>query len=246
MGRPFQDITLYGTSPFGNDTPQYWEQVSLQNFVCDLYVTKMSGYKPPKASRVTIEPSYYGIWDRTWKFGSIISIAVEFRYDKYEKMDKQEQYKYILDVIQSAMLLLSEEYNWERTVFEKAYREVLGSNFIFKIDYPPKMSKDRKKEAYISIEKTETVTSCYAVIQVNGLWSRVKLFDTRNWGCYDPVYKLVKYAKWYDTERFGLYHAESALEIWYSIQENKVAYYQSGTQYQEVGSEPFLHLRKPV
>jgi len=36
MGAPFSDITLYIPTPYSNDSPQYWEETSLENFVSDL------------------------------------------------------------------------------------------------------------------------------------------------------------------------------------------------------------------
>jgi len=50
MGRPFSDITLYTPGPYSVGTPEYIEEVSLQNYVSDLYVQKMYGYKPPKTN----------------------------------------------------------------------------------------------------------------------------------------------------------------------------------------------------
>jgi hypothetical protein len=66
MGAPFRDITLYTPTPFKVGTHEFIEEVSLINFVSDLYVQNMNGYKPPKTSRITIQPAYYEIWDRTW------------------------------------------------------------------------------------------------------------------------------------------------------------------------------------
>ena len=57
MGAPFSDITLYLPTPHTVGTPEYYEQTSLENFISDLYVQKMNGYKPPKTSRITIQPA---------------------------------------------------------------------------------------------------------------------------------------------------------------------------------------------
>ena len=71
MGAPFSDITLYTQTSNSVGTPEYIEQVSLQNFVSDLYVQNMNGYKPPKTSRITIQTAFHDIWNRTWKNGSM-------------------------------------------------------------------------------------------------------------------------------------------------------------------------------
>ena len=120
MGAPFSDIALYTPTPHTVGTTEYWEDTSLKNFVSDLYVQKMYGYKPPKTTRITIQPAYHDIWTRTWKNGSILAIAPFYSHDEYASFDKKGKYKYILDLIQVATLQLSEEYKWDRTVFEKA------------------------------------------------------------------------------------------------------------------------------
>src|SRR4051812_3443242 len=110
MGTPFSDITLYTPSPHEVGTPEYWEETCLQNFVSDLYVQKMNGYKPPKTTRITIQPAFQEAWNRTWKNGSIVDIAPYYNYNEYASLDKKGKYKYILDLIQRATLQLSKEY----------------------------------------------------------------------------------------------------------------------------------------
>ena len=99
MGRPFSDITLYTPTPHEVGTPGYWEDTSLKNFVSDLYVQKMYGYKPPKTGKIIIQTAFHGIWDRNWKSGSIVPIAPFYSHDEYASLDKQEKYKYILDCL---------------------------------------------------------------------------------------------------------------------------------------------------
>ena len=82
MGAPFSDITLYTPTPYTVGTPEHWEETSLINFVSDLYVQNMNGYKPPKTSRITIQPAYHDIWNKTCKNGSIIAIAPYFSHDE--------------------------------------------------------------------------------------------------------------------------------------------------------------------
>ena len=78
MGMPFSDISLYTPIPHKVGTPEYWEVTSLENFVSDLYVRKMNGYKPKGATRITIQPSFHGTWVKPGKIGSIISTASSF------------------------------------------------------------------------------------------------------------------------------------------------------------------------
>ena len=72
MGAPFSDITLYTPTPHPVGTPEYWEDISLKNFVSDLYVQKMYGYKPPKTSRITIQPVYHNIGIERGKMGQLL------------------------------------------------------------------------------------------------------------------------------------------------------------------------------
>ena len=74
----------------------------------------MNGYKPPQVTRITLQPDYYDIWDRTWKNGSIFSIAPLFEREKYEDLDKRGKYQYILDIVHNSMIQLGEEYKWDR------------------------------------------------------------------------------------------------------------------------------------
>jgi hypothetical protein len=239
MGASFSDITLYLPTPHSVDTPEYWEQTSLENFVSYLYVRKMNGYKPPNTSRVTIQPAFNKIWNRTWKNGSIISIAPEFNYEKFEKLDKRGKYQYLLDLIQAAMLQLSDEYKWDRTVFERACKEVIESDFTFKISYPKKMSGDKKKVANLCIEKTETITSVYADIKANASTSKIRLFDKKNVWWYDCAYLLARHSKWFDTDRFGISYGKGKIEIWYSMEKNEVVLFENSNRVTEIDFKKF-------
>jgi hypothetical protein len=214
--------------------------MAIENFVSDLYVRKMNGYKPPKTSRITIQPAFHGIWNRTWKNGSIVHIAPYFSYTEYAALDKREKYKHILDLIQSAILLLSDEYSWDKTVFENAYREVLRSNFKFKIDYPAKLSRDKNKIATLSVEKTETITSVYVNIRVKGANITKKLFDKKNAWWYDCIYLLAQHNKWFDTDRFGISYQKGKIQFWYSIEKNEIALFENGNQVDKINFGKFF------
>jgi hypothetical protein len=240
MGAPFSDITLYLPTPLTVGTPDYCEQTSLENFVSDLYVQKMNGYKPPKTSRITIQPAFQDTWKRTWQNGSIVSIAPYFSYDEYSAFDKKGKCKYILDLIQSATIPLSEEYGWDKVVFESAYKKVLESDFKFIVDYPLKKSRDKKKIAKLIIEKTETITSVYINIEDNGSTITKKLFDKRNVWWYDCVYILARHNKWFDTDRFGIGYCKGLIDIWYSIEQNEVALLESGSRVAIIDFEKYF------
>jgi hypothetical protein len=234
MGAPFSDITLYTPTRFKTGTAEYWEERSLLNFVSDLYVQNMNGYKPPKTSRITIQPGFHDTWKRTWKNGSIVAIAPFFSYEEFSALDKPGKYRYILDLIQSATIRLSEEYNWDKAVFENAYKKTWDSNFNFRITYPAKQSRDRKKSGSLIIAKPQTVTSVFVEITTKGIITAKKLFDKKNAWWYDCAYYLARHTKWFDTDRFGIAYKRGNLDMWYSISKDEVELYEQGERVGEI------------
>lgn len=224
MGATFGDITLYNPTPFERGTPEYIEETSLINFVCDLYVQKMHGYKPPQATRVTLQPAYYNIWNRTWKNGSIFSIAPLFEREIFESLDKRRKYQYVLDMVHSSMLKLSDEYKWDKNVFERANKEIVENDFSFVIDYPKKLSKDKKKQGRLVIEKTEILSMAYAVIEIKDKIVKRKLFEKKNWYWYDSIYQIAKHNKWIDNNRFGIQMKGLNFSVWYAMPDKKVLF----------------------
>jgi hypothetical protein len=222
MGAPFSDITLYIPIPHKIGTTEYSENVSLYNFVSDLYVQKMHGYKPPKTSRITIQPEYHKVWNRTWKIGSIISIAPFYCHDEFILLEKKGRCKYILDIIQVAMLQLSDEYKWDRAVFENAYGEIIQNDFAFQVCYPPKTSRDKRKTGQVVIEKTEKLTTLSLLFNIGKEVKKVKLFDNRNWFWYDAAYELAKNSKWLDNHTFGVYSKKTDKFGYYSLLDNVI------------------------
>lgn len=240
MGSPFRDITIYSPTPHPNHTTEYREEIFLMNFVSDLYVQNMNGYKPPKTSRITIQPAYHEIWGRSWKHGSIVATAPFFSHNEFVSFDKQGRYKYILDLIQTATIQLSDEYDWDKSVFENAYKKTLDSNFYFRIEYPAKQSRDKKKSGVFVIIKTETITSAYVDISINGSVTTKKLFDKKNSWWYDCVYYLARHNKWFDNDRFGVGFGRGKIDIWYSLDKNDVELYDSGQQVTEIDFKKYF------
>jgi hypothetical protein len=222
MGAPFSDITLYTPTPYQKDSPEYWEDTSLQNYVSDLYVQKMNGYKPPKTTRISIEPAYHNIWKRTWKNGSLVSIAPFYSHDEYVSLDRRGRYKYILDIIQTATIQLSDEYSWDKTVFEKAYNDVIECDFEFKIVYPAKMSRDKKRTGQVIIEKNEQTTTLSLLLITGDSKKMVVLFKNRNWFWYDIAYEMAKNTKWLDNNTFGIFSKRTDKFGYYSIPDDVI------------------------
>jgi len=240
MATPFSDITIYSPTPYTVGTPEYWEEISLINFVSDLYVQNMNGYKPPKTSRITIQPAFYGIWNRTWKNGSIVAIAPFFSHEEFSSFDKSGKYKYILELIQTATIQLSNEYQWNTQVFENAYKRTLETNFNFRIEYPTKQSKDRKKSGTVVITKTETITSVHVDININGTITTKNLFNKKNSWWYDCVYYLARHNKWFDNYRFGIAFGKGKIDVWYSLDKNVVELYEGGHKVTEIDFKKYF------
>ena len=240
MGAPFSDITLYTPTSHTVGTPEYIEEASLQNFVSDLYVQNMNNYKPPKTTRITIQPAFHHAWNRTWKNGSIVSIAPFFSLDTYLGLDKKGKFKYILDLIQSSTIPLSDEYGWDKTVFENAYRQVLESDFLFKLDSTPKQTRDKKKIGKLIIEKTETITSVYINIQNGSTSITKKLFDKTNQWWYDCIYILARHTKWLDKERFGIDYGKGKIKALYSLEKDEVELFENGERVKEINFSKFF------
>lgn len=228
MGRPFSDITLYAQTPNLVGTKEYIEDISLQNYVCDLYGVSMHGYKPPNTTRICIQTAYYNIWDRTWKSGSLVSAAAYFNYEDYSQLATPEKYIYVLKIIHETMLQLSVEYNWNKSVFEKAHDEIIANNFLFKIAYPTKLSRDKKKVVGVILDKTVDTTTINVSIENEGRISIIKLFDKKSWWWHDSAYKLAKNSKWFDNDRFGLFYKPCNWSAWYSIKSQKVTFEKDG------------------
>lgn len=242
MGAPFSDISIYFPTSRRVGTPEYKEEIATVNYICDLYVQHMGGYKPPKTTRITLQPSFYNIWDRTWKIGSIVAIAPYFSYDEFIQLDKTEKYRYILELIQTSVTQLAREYQWDIHVFESAYRKILDCNFNFRMEYPPKKSKDRKKSGWLVVEKTETVSTAYVYIQTGDQLVSKKLFDKKNWWCYDRIYDLAKYCKWIDGEMFGISYEKWNIQILYSVDKDEVLFYRSGKQVPPINFEDYYYV----
>lgn len=228
------DITLYAYTPHSVGTPGFDDEMSLRNFICDFYLQKMNGYKPPKATRVTIRPKYHGQWPGPIRRGSIVSVAPYFNYDEFVILDTKGRYRYVLDVIHAGMMMAGRELGWDIAVLENAYITVLEAGFIFRIEYPFKMSRNGKNKGRMVVEKTQLVTSAFVEIEIGGKIISKKLFDKKNSWFYDCIYILAGASKWFDSDRFGFRLLKGTMECWYSVQQDRVAFFESGKEVQQI------------
>lgn len=102
------------------------------------------------------------------------------------------------------------------------------------------MSRDKKKVAKLIIEKTETLTSLYLDITIKGVVApKIKLFDKKNTWWYDCTYILLRHNKWLDIDRFGISY-KGVIEIWYSIEENEITFYENKSRVTEIDFKKFF------
>jgi hypothetical protein len=240
MKHGLDDITLYTVTSHHVGTPEFNEEMALMNYVCDLYLQKMNGYKPPGVRRITIQPHYHGIWLHASKSGSIARVAPYFDYDEFVGLEKKKKYGYLLEVIHNGTTEASKQFGWDTTIFEKAYADVLGSNFVFKVEYPSKTSRNGKRSGKFIIQKTEEVTSAFVSIESDASSITRKLFDKKNAWCYDLVYALARHTKWFDADRFGIAAPKKIIECWYSIKGDRVALFEQGEEVKQIDFSQFF------
>jgi hypothetical protein len=73
--------------------------------------------------------------DKPNYFGAICSYDNIIDEQKYLSLPKEGKYKYILDLIHLTVSEISAFYNWEQTVFDKAYSHIIVSEFKFEKFY---------------------------------------------------------------------------------------------------------------
>lgn len=219
---PLDDITVYYYGSKIKDAPEDWTFRNTINYISDYYHNSLEGYKPPKTGRIcisiedeitTLEPNY---------FGAICTVYTTMNEETYLKLNKPEQYKYLLDLIHDVLLRTAGQLNWNKTVFESAYRKVMNSNFQFERAYDQKKSRDQKKIATAILHKTEDRAIIKVKIEADGTVNEVTILDKKNWFWYDSSYKIAKACKWIDKDTFGYSPKNSDKYAFYSLERKEV------------------------
>jgi len=243
MGASFSDISLYVDTGYSREDPLYWSNVYLMNYVSDLYVRCMDGYKPPRATRITIQPAFYGKWDAPWRSGSIIHIAPFFDLHKYQQANQLRRHHIILDLIQSCTSQLSHYFDWDHLVFKRAYEQVLAFSFRFEEFGKWKLSPDRKMSGRYIIRKDMKVTSFFVEIAGSFGKREIELFQKPNSYWYDAVYILAKKIKWIGRDSFGVSYADGKLSILYLIQKHRVDVRDDGNLSSDIDFSNYFNLQ---
>jgi len=214
---PLSDITIYYDGLKIPSLPQDADFSHKKNYICDFYHKLLNGYKPPKTGRICIHIAKEKIWDEPSYFGAICSIANTIDEDKYISFSQIDKYKYILDIVHQSCLTLAKHYNWDISIFQNAFDTIYKLDFKFTLDYPQKLSKDKKTLAHVQIEKTETTSFLYLIFSANDLNKKIKLFEKTNWYWYDSVYKFAANSKWLDKVTFGVKSKDNGRFAYYSF-----------------------------
>ena len=130
MSHKLHEIALY----YYFDNDELRKQFTLrQNVVTDLYVYFLNGYKPPKTTRIsiTLKDKSENINDSI-HFGSILNADASFDRKTFWAESLANQRQIILDTMHWTILDCADKFNWDKGIFNQAYKKVKESGFVFK------------------------------------------------------------------------------------------------------------------
>jgi hypothetical protein len=206
MGYGFYDITLYHLSE-NSDGKDFAVR---NNLISDLYIDFLDGYKPKGTTRISVD---IGSEDHIkGYFGSILCAEVAFNEKEYWLSSSVERNKIVLDTIHRVAILSAEKYGWDKVVFDRAYRKVVDCDFIYKKELKKKLSKDKKHQAGLLLEKNGEST----MISVNfynfkGEFLKSVLLLKSFQSAW--FYKNISTHKWFNNLEFGIYTKNDELII---------------------------------
>lgn len=212
MSYGFYDITLYRHS---SEKKGF---AIRNNLVSSLYIDFLYGYKPKNTTRISVD---IGNEDCVKGYcGSILLAEVAFNETEYWLRGPESQNKIMLDTIHRIAILCAEKYGWDKGVFDLAHSKVLESRFIYKKDLKKKLSRDRKHQASLLLEKNGNS----ATISVNFYNSKgeflksvelLKSFD------HEMFYgRLIGNNKWFNNLEFGMQAKNEELVIKAALDKN--------------------------
>jgi len=207
MSYKLYDITLY----YSAETHKEKEFTIRQNLVSDLYVSFLNNYKQKGTTRVSVtlknEDHIVGY------HGSILSVYAYFNEAAYWSTSAIEQNQIILDTVHRIAILCADKYNWDKTVFQDAYLKVIASGFIYKQEQKRKLSRDKKHQAALLLQKNGAITiiSVQFYDEKSNLIRSTELFRSFH---ADWFYSgIIKNNKWFNNREFGVYARKEELII---------------------------------
>lgn len=220
MGAPLYDITIYYSGDIIEDTPKDWAFRKTLNFISDYYHYNLNGYKPVKTARICITFVRYKQMKLPSYFGSICSFDTIFDEEKYLRLEKKEKYSYVLDLLHSTILEISDYFKWDNEIFENSYKQILLNDFKFEKTFPENISRDKKNKVQLILTKTEENSTITIFIKSEKQVENIILIEKKNHFWYDSIYKYVKKCRWLDNDSFGI--KEGSAKLYYSISNYKV------------------------
>jgi hypothetical protein len=214
MGYGFYDITLY-YHPKNGDKKDFPIR---NNLISDLYIDFLDGYKPKGTTRISVDIG--GEDYITGYFGSILCAVVAFNEKEYWLSAPAGQNKIVLDTIHRVAIFCAEKYGWDKAVFERAYCKVLECGFIYKKELKKKLSKDKKHQASLLLEKNGEST----IISVNfynfkeEFLKSVELLKSFQDAMF---YGKITTNKWFNNLEFGIYTKNDEIVIKASLENER-------------------------
>ena len=224
MSHKLNDITLYYNEGNSESEKRF---TGLQNVISQLYVHFLNGYKPKGTSRISVSlgekegPISYA--------GSVLVVHKSFDKKHFWNLNHPEQRLALLNTIHDVAMYCSEKFNWDKEVFEEAYKAVIQNNFEFKIEYQKKKSRNRNYSAsVVKIVRQDKTTIYVRVYDKSGKFLKeVELLSSPS---HEMFYgSIIKKSKWLNNSDFGfagdifsLYVSVDDLQVKTSLSEKMV------------------------
>ncbi|WP_462250996.1 hypothetical protein [Ekhidna sp.] len=209
MSHKLQDITLYYPQSSSAELKKKFAGIS--HVVTDLYVHFLDSYKPPKTSRISVTLGHD--FELINYSGSVLTMYhTPFEGEEFWKLSEQEQKLQILEITHEVTRRCCDKFDWDRNVFETAYKKVIEVDFRYEIELKHKLSPNRKKKACLTLEKNGKCAIISALLMnVKGeRINKVELFRLpQNEMFYGTI---IKRNKWFGDE-FGVYDSDEELQI---------------------------------
>ncbi|QJX47458.1 hypothetical protein HMJ29_11120 [Hymenobacter taeanensis] len=187
------------------------------NYVSDLYQQFLHGYKPPNTSRISITLVAEQKPTQAWIVGSVAVLDQYAHAPTYDALSDPAKLSFLLDRLHEAVGNLCRAFHWDEAVFDHAYHQVQKQRFVFRFEFPEKVTRDGKKRAHLLLEKTLTHSRLSACLDAGGSTVRATLYEGPNRWWYDPVYALTKRGKWITNDQFGVHTTCPYFRAWYSL-----------------------------
>jgi hypothetical protein len=226
LGRDMAKITDINIEYSGQKIPQTPTDRKfrkLANFVTDLYLQYLDGYKPLKVSKIVLDLRLKEVnADFTpFHFGSICTIHNGIDEEKYHSQSDKENLYYLLSLFQSSILKASKKENWDVAPFNKAYDKIVENDFHFLIHLP----EEKSKSGIIAIPFIEKdLERTFLKVRFGGPdESSVTLVDKRNTNIFDSIYILSKSLKWFDKNSFGFQIKDLNVKVCHSLSDKNTS-----------------------